>query len=161
MATFFVLSRLVRRLPDWCWLSSRLPGCGALAHRLRLAGFSESNELGNLAENAGVYAPWFAPVRAAGAPPGGLRREPTGTLFCTHWPQGPPRGTGAAAQPRRVYPDVYPCDRWRSGAASICNHLVCRFSSAVEQRFCKPKVGSSILSTGTSQINDLSPALTL
>jgi hypothetical protein len=25
----------------------------------------------------------------------------------------------------------------------------CRFSSAVEQRFCKPKVGSSILSTGT------------
>jgi hypothetical protein len=26
----------------------------------------------------------------------------------------------------------------------------CRFSSAVEQRFCKPKVGSSILSTGTS-----------
>jgi hypothetical protein len=24
-----------------------------------------------------------------------------------------------------------------------------RFSSAVEQRFCKPKVGSSILSTGT------------
>src|SRR4030088_1954086 len=28
---------------------------------------------------------------------------------------------------------------------------VCRFSSAVEQRFCKPKVGSSILSTGTSE----------
>ncbi len=27
--------------------------------------------------------------------------------------------------------------------------LVRRFSSAVEQRFCKPKVGSSILSTGT------------
>src|ERR1700720_1857036 len=26
---------------------------------------------------------------------------------------------------------------------------VSRFSSAVEQRFCKPKVGSSILSTGT------------
>jgi hypothetical protein len=26
-----------------------------------------------------------------------------------------------------------------------------RFSSAVEQRFCKPKVGSSILSTGTSE----------
>jgi hypothetical protein len=25
-----------------------------------------------------------------------------------------------------------------------------RFSSAVEQRFCKPKVGSSILSTGTT-----------
>ena len=30
-----------------------------------------------------------------------------------------------------------------------------RFSSAVEQRFCKPKVGSSILSTGTSIYNDL------
>ena len=30
-----------------------------------------------------------------------------------------------------------------------------RFSSAVEQRFCKPKVGSSILSTGTSEINNL------
>ena len=30
-----------------------------------------------------------------------------------------------------------------------------RFSSAVEQRFCKPKVGSSILSTGTNEINDL------
>ena len=27
--------------------------------------------------------------------------------------------------------------------------LIRRFSSAVEQRFCKPKVGSSILSTGT------------
>src|SRR5436189_3336691 len=26
-----------------------------------------------------------------------------------------------------------------------------RFSSAVEQRFCKPKVGSSILSTGTTK----------
>jgi hypothetical protein len=30
-----------------------------------------------------------------------------------------------------------------------------RFSSAVEQRFCKPKVGSSILSTGTSKIKGL------
>src|SRR5258708_7950937 len=28
-----------------------------------------------------------------------------------------------------------------------------RFSSAVEQRFCKPKVGSSILSTGTSDLD--------
>ena len=28
----------------------------------------------------------------------------------------------------------------------------CRFSSAVEQRFCKPKVGSSILSTGTMKL---------
>jgi hypothetical protein len=31
-----------------------------------------------------------------------------------------------------------------------CNCLVSRFSSAVEQRFCKPLVGSSILSTGTT-----------
>jgi hypothetical protein len=31
----------------------------------------------------------------------------------------------------------------------------CRFSSAVEQRFCKPKVGSSILSTGTNKIKHL------
>jgi hypothetical protein len=29
---------------------------------------------------------------------------------------------------------------------------ISRFSSAVEQRFCKPKVGSSILSTGTTKI---------
>jgi hypothetical protein len=29
-----------------------------------------------------------------------------------------------------------------------------RFSSAVEQRFCKPKVGSSILSTGTSNYSN-------
>ena len=33
--------------------------------------------------------------------------------------------------------------------------LVCRFSSAVEQRFCKPKVGSSILSTGTTCLADI------
>src|ERR1700680_922205 len=39
---------------------------------------------------------------------------------------------------------------------------VSRFSSAVEQRFCKPKVGSSILSTGTNVcsgfLNKCSPA---
>jgi hypothetical protein len=29
----------------------------------------------------------------------------------------------------------------------------CRLSSAVEQRFCKPKVGSSILSAGTNSTN--------
>ena len=33
--------------------------------------------------------------------------------------------------------------------------LIRRFSSAVEQRFCKPKVGSSILSTGTT-LNEIS-----
>ena len=32
-----------------------------------------------------------------------------------------------------------------------CSQYLSRFSSAVEQRFCKPKVGSSILSTGTSK----------
>jgi hypothetical protein len=31
----------------------------------------------------------------------------------------------------------------------LCNPLICRVSSAVEQRFCKPLVGSSILSVGT------------
>ena len=31
-----------------------------------------------------------------------------------------------------------------------CSQYLSRFSSAVEQRFCKPKVGSSILSTGTT-----------
>jgi hypothetical protein len=38
------------------------------------------------------------------------------------------------------------------GNLSFCNKTIRRFSSAVEQRFCKPKVGSSILSTGTSKI---------
>ena len=105
MATFFVLSRLVRRLPDWCWLSSRLPGCGALAHRLRLAGFSESNELGNLAENAGVYAPWFAPVRAVGAPAGWPAvRAPLMRYFAPTGPkarpvvQGPPPSPAACTR---------------------------------------------------------------
>jgi hypothetical protein len=37
-----------------------------------------------------------------------------------------------------------------------CSQYLSRFSSAVEQRFCKPKVGSSILSTGTSKIKHLS-----
>lgn len=32
----------------------------------------------------------------------------------------------------------------------------CRRSTAVVQRFCKPKVGSSILSAGTITISDLS-----
>ncbi len=39
--------------------------------------------------------------------------------------------------------------RQRADLVSNCNYLASRFSSAVEQRFCKPKVGSSILSTGT------------
>src|SRR5262249_19632615 len=32
----------------------------------------------------------------------------------------------------------------------LCNPLICRVSSAVEQRFCKPLVGSSNLSPGTN-----------
>jgi hypothetical protein len=40
-------------------------------------------------------------------------------------------------------------------AANTRLKRVCRFSSAVEQRFCKPKVGSSILSTGTNEFNNL------
>jgi len=35
--------------------------------------------------------------------------------------------------------------------------LICRVSSAVEQRFCKPLVGSSNLSPGTSNIKCLRP----
>ena len=39
-------------------------------------------------------------------------------------------------------------------AASLWQkHLGCRHSTAVVQRFCKPKVGSSILSAGTSYLS--------
>jgi hypothetical protein len=47
-----------------------------------------------------------------------------------------------AAQPRHTGAVCYKADR--STPARNC-----RFSSAVEQRFCKPKVGGSIPSTGT------------
>ena len=49
-------------------------------------------------------------------------------------------------------PKIDPCGRYfrRALIASIR-----RFSSAVEQRFCKPKVGSSILSTGTTLLLEL------
>lgn len=41
--------------------------------------------------------------------------------------------------------------RWfRTRIGRLPTHFIRRFSSAVEQRFCKPKVGSSILSTGTT-----------
>jgi hypothetical protein len=39
---------------------------------------------------------------------------------------------------------------WRASNFIEIDQILRRFSSAVEQRFCKPKVGSSILSTGTS-----------
>src|SRR5258707_12724605 len=42
---------------------------------------------------------------------------------------------------------------WRNpGISSVPEAKIRRFSSAVEQRFCKPKVGSSILSTGTIDV---------
>src|ERR1700732_4907110 len=40
----------------------------------------------------------------------------------------------------------------RERQVGFCASHSCRFSSAVEQRFCKPKVGSSILSTGTNPL---------
>ncbi len=44
-----------------------------------------------------------------------------------------------------------PQDRRNPGISSAPKQSsIRRFSSAVEQRFCKPKVGSSILSTGTT-----------
>ena len=39
--------------------------------------------------------------------------------------------------------------RWQNAGADA-KSLICRVSSAVEQRFCKPLVGSSILSPGTA-----------
>jgi hypothetical protein len=46
---------------------------------------------------------------------------------------------------------------WRHGAADISLRIASarRISSAVEQRFCKPKVGGSIPSSGTNDINML------
>src|ERR1035441_653535 len=39
--------------------------------------------------------------------------------------------------------------------AKCLNNKDCRVSSAVEQRFCKPLVGSSILSPGTNKIGKI------
>src|ERR671922_1613861 len=39
---------------------------------------------------------------------------------------------------------------WQTTPAPITKRLVCRVSSVVEQRFCKPLVGSSNLSPGTA-----------
>ena len=48
----------------------------------------------------------------------------------------------------------YKADQWHLAAARAgfgrADHQPSRFSSAVEQRFCKPKVGGSIPSTGTN-----------
>jgi hypothetical protein len=44
------------------------------------------------------------------------------------------------------------------GAATDSKRVLGRCSTAVVQRFCKPKVGSSILSTGTSRSKTLPPA---
>ena len=40
-------------------------------------------------------------------------------------------------------------------APDVARRDLGRVSSAVEQRFCKPLVGSSILSPGTNEIKDL------
>jgi hypothetical protein len=55
--------------------------------------------------------------------------------------------------------------RWEWGGKSVSRvfckignhwlHYGCRVSSAVEQRFCKPKVGGSIPSPGTNENKDL------
>src|SRR5215475_7391419 len=42
--------------------------------------------------------------------------------------------------------------------ARILKSLICRLSSAVEQRFCKPKVGGSIPSAGTIDLADKNEA---
>src|SRR3954468_24946506 len=46
---------------------------------------------------------------------------------------------------------------WRHGAADISLRIASarRLSSAVEQRFCKPKVGGSIPSAGTNENSTL------
>src|SRR3984893_15138968 len=51
--------------------------------------------------------------------------------------------------------DIRPAERSAESSPDFVGHetrSIRRFSSAVEQRFCKPKVGSSILSTGTTVI---------
>src|ERR1700730_12457361 len=55
--------------------------------------------------------------------------------------------------------DIRPAERSAESSPDFVGHetrSIRRFSSAVEQRFCKPKVGSSILSTGTSIYNGFS-----
>ncbi len=43
------------------------------------------------------------------------------------------------------------CFSWEAiRRLELQNPFICRVSSAVEQRFCKPLVGSSILSPGTA-----------
>src|SRR5260370_26916514 len=51
--------------------------------------------------------------------------------------------------------DIRPAERSAESGVDFAGHealSIRRFSSAVEQRFCKPKVGSSILSTGTKYL---------
>jgi hypothetical protein len=93
-----------------------------------------------------------APMRFAGWPVSHCVTLP-------HWPPGAAHVTGCARCLPCVYPKGYPFEgrAAETETLSACSCLVCRFSSAVEQRFCKPKVGSSILSTGTNRINKLRP----
>ena len=57
-----------------------------------------------------------------------------------------------AAQPAAINRPSCGIQIWSAAIlpTSIRSIAFSRFSSAVEQRFCKPKVGSSILSTGTT-----------
>jgi hypothetical protein len=46
--------------------------------------------------------------------------------------------------------------RWQN-AGSDAKSLICRVSSAVEQRFCKPQAGGSIPSPGTTPSSSFNP----
>jgi hypothetical protein len=95
---------------------------------------------------AALKRPW--PI---GPRPSPVQRTARLCVICPYWPQGAAHGTGL---PRPRPAGTLVCTPAANGGRMIlvntCNCLVCRFSSAVEQRFCKPKVGSSILSTGTT-----------
>ncbi len=81
-------------------------------------------------------------------------RKPTAAP-CSPTPGGPRRDLAAARLCGNIRSPRYPgcCpSAWCAADActSNCSNLACRVSSAVEQRFCKPLVGSSILSPGTT-----------
>jgi hypothetical protein len=100
------------------------------------------------------------------------RRSSNGSAVCHRCRRTRIRGTVDAAPPAAINRRAPK----RTGSNTVANRgscksfvldnialsTRCRFSSAVEQRFCKPKVGSSILSTGTNVcsgfLNKCSPA---
>lgn len=71
---------------------------------------------------------------------------PEGAGFCALTRRPQTLSKSPQTHGNRQIPQWFPC--------------ACRCSTAVVQRFCKPKVGSSILSTGTSPDNRLAPFLT-